>query len=152
MEIGSIDEKFSNISVDPFEYYYHIERLKRILRSLELYQNSKLVYSQETKNEKIIWNEEKEDIYGYTPKDGFSIAWTSHLNATLIDFKELGFNSHREFYKLSQELRDNFLQSQYRKFKATFPSDFEYEAPNTEVLILAHSFYRDLRKEIKNLI
>ncbi len=137
-----VEHKIAIDNLDPYEYYYHIERLRRILRSLEIYQDSELSRDQEENIEEIVW------------KSGFilKIPWTSHLNSTLMDFNELGFDSHRDFYQIPQEKRDLFLKSHVQQFRTQFPLNFDQISPNEELISKAHNFYQQLQKDARSLI
>ncbi|MHA1776534.1 MAG: hypothetical protein ACTSWC_07140 [Promethearchaeota archaeon] len=141
MEMEVVEHKIDIDNLDPYEYYYHIERLRRILRSLEIYQHSDLFSEQEENIEKIVW------------KSGFvlKIPWASHLNSTLMDFNELGFDSHRDFYQIPKEKRDLFLKSHIQQFRTQFSLYFDQISPNEDLISKANNFYQQLRKDALNL-
>lgn len=142
MESELVEHRISLSYSEPYEFLYHIEKLRRILRSFELYQGSKLIVDSTTQNEKIVW------------KNGINleISWTSHLNSTLMDFRELGFTSHREFYQLEQEKRDQFLISHLEIFKTLFSQDLSILPQSEEIIVKAYDFYRKLRKDVLDLL
>ncbi|MHA1675020.1 MAG: hypothetical protein ACTSYI_15495 [Promethearchaeota archaeon] len=59
-------EKF----VDPSEVYFHQQKLKRIHRSLRIYQDSWLENANSTNNTAIVWPD----------RSPFPLTWTSYLN------------------------------------------------------------------------
>ncbi|MHA1617951.1 MAG: hypothetical protein ACTSVZ_01630 [Promethearchaeota archaeon] len=143
--IGNID-KF----VDPNEVYYHQQRLKRIHRSLRIYQNSWLEDANAPNHTAILWSD----------KPPFDLTWTRFLNSSLLDFREVGFTSYIDFYSLPREVRDSFLQKQRDKLELSFPelgkeflegnqipseSRHKNTSP-TKFVKSAHNYYRELQR------
>ncbi|TFH29710.1 MAG: hypothetical protein E4G98_03365 [Promethearchaeota archaeon] len=98
-------------NIDPSEIYYHCQKLKRIHRSLRIYQNSWLQNANSLKNSAIAWAD----------RSPFPLTWTGYLNSSIIDFRELGFSDHTVFYSLSTEIRNQFLQQQKANLERSFP-------------------------------
>ncbi len=150
--MGIDTEAVKNIEkfVDPSEVYYHQQKLKRIHRSLRIYQDSWLENTNSPNNSAIAWAD----------RSPFPLTWTGYLNTSVLDFREVGFSDHFAFYTLSREVRNNFLRQQKENLERNFPElvqDFleKVQIPSesrhqggspTRFVHRAHQFYRELQK------
>lgn len=128
-------------TIDSLEFYYHTELLKRIYRSLELYQDSQLHEPSNGSQSQIQWKN----------RPPYKISWVDHLNTSLQDFVELGFPDHRIFYDISEEKRNQFLSTYFTKIQECFPEGFEGLVPSEEFIHRSYIYYRELHQAAQNL-